>query len=300
MVRLVIVCVLVASSCGSNDSTSTDPSNAAGPAATNATGSTEPTSGDASASAAVRAPALLSDATVLRGVDPAIRPMSSEEITATARLLSSDGELTGDLVMTYVTVEPALGRSSYSAELSDGTRAEIEWAENRGEQTSLRYYNSDDLLVSLYSFDLDGSALMDVAEVIDASGGGLDVLNDQWTVIGELAVLDYAEEGSLSEYEVAGGSVDLMVYEPLGDIITIVQYSPTARAVAIDGLANGKNVLTFGEPGGTGRGYIFQLDDTYVVEVREATVQGSLSDRDLLDIVESIRIIESPSADDEP
>ncbi len=232
-------------------------------------------------------PAVVSDAAVLAGVEPEIRRNLDDPNYSLMHFLASAGA-DDPLVQVEVVTEENSFAVEPEVELADGSPAEVDVGPPPGNQRSLSFVAADGRTVSVRSSDLELPELAAIANELEIDGDDVRIDSEDWEVVTSIPIPAYTD-GYTTEYDVGDGTVLLTVYRQVGDGMVLFRYGPT-----VDDEINGETALRF-EGVDSVRGFVFVLDDDFIVEVRDLTVAGFLSAEELRSVAESVRAVEPPS-----
>ncbi len=234
-------------------------------------------------------PAVVSDAAVLDGVEPTIEATPNEPDAPTTAHFLVPNEADGALVI----VEVFAGDSAYEidaeTELADGTPAEVDVGPAPRSERAVAFVAATGETVSVRSFDLEVSELVEIAQQVRPDGDDLAIDGDGWELLTSIPLPAWTD-GYTTEYDLGGGrAVLLTVYRQVGDGMVLYRYGPT-----VDDEINGEPALRFDEVSGV-NGFAFEFDDDFLVEVRDISAADVVTPDELRSIAESVRSVEPPS-----
>lgn len=232
-------------------------------------------------------PAVVSDAPVLVGIEPTIRPTIDEPVSSTAHFLAPPAR-TAPLVVVEILTNASGFEVDPNVDLADGTAAELSLGPPPQAERQLRFFDSTGNALSVRSFDLDLDALPAIADQLELGGDQVQIDSPDWRVLTSIRLPAFTD-GYSTQYDFGSdGSVFVDVYRQVGDSMVLFSYGPM-----VDDEINGRPALRY-DGTTSDRGFVFELDDEFIVNVGDLTRPGLISDDDLRAIAESVRAIDPP------
>jgi hypothetical protein len=227
--------------------------------------------------------AVVSDADVVADIEPTIDELPIDPVRGVMHLLgpASDDD---PVALVEVFFDAGAQVPRQDRQLDDGAWVQLDSVDEPRRRREATFLGPAGEYVHLGSSDpdIDLDDVIALVGQVTIDGSDLELDRAGWDVLASVPIPVF-DDGFVTRYPIADGEVTIYANPEVAGAMTLYRYGSV-----VDAEVNGVPALRYDETSPT-RGYIFLLDGV-IVDLRDDTPPGTLSDAELLAIAEGARI----------